>query len=85
MAELVYLLCALTSLCCVVLLGRSYRRSGMRLLLWGALCFAGLTLNAGLLFFDLVVVPEIDLSLCRHAVALAALMLLVFGLVWDSK
>jgi hypothetical protein len=84
MAELVYLLCALTSLCCAVLLGRSYRRNGLRLLLWGAVCFAGLTVNSGLVFYDLVVVPNIDLSLLRSAVAFASLTLLVFGLVWES-
>jgi hypothetical protein len=85
MAESVYVLCALTSLLCAVLLARSYKRTATRLLLWGALCFAGLTLNSALLFVDLVIVPSTDLSLLRSSVALAALLLLLFGLVWDSK
>jgi hypothetical protein len=70
---------------CAVLLARSHKRTGARLLLWGGLCFAGLTLNSALLFVDLVMVPATDLSLLRTSVALAALFLLLFGLVWDSK
>jgi len=85
MAESVYILCAMTSLLCAVLLARSYRRTRAPLLVWGALCFAGLTLNSILLFVDLVIVPSTDLSLLRGSVALAALLLLLFGLVWDSK
>jgi hypothetical protein len=44
-----------------------------------------LTVNSGLLFVDLVVVPEVDLAPWRSLVALAALSILVFGLVWDSN
>jgi hypothetical protein len=84
MAETVYILCTLTSVACAVLLGRSYRRTRMRLLLWGALCFTGLSVNSALLFVDLIVFPEVDLALWRSCVALAALLLLVFGLVWES-
>ena len=46
-ASVVYVLCALTALACAVLLFRGYRASGARLLLWSAVCFAGLTLNPG--------------------------------------
>lgn len=84
-AETVYLLCALTSLACAVLLGRSYQRTRMRLLLWGALCFVGLTLNSALLFLDLIVVPDVDLSVLRSSTALVALLVLVSGLVWESR
>ena len=45
MAETVYILCALTSVFCAVLLMRSYRRQRTRLLLWSTLCFAGLAIN----------------------------------------
>jgi hypothetical protein len=85
MPEAVYVLCTLASAACAVLLARSYRRSGFRLLLWGALCFGGLALNSAMLFVDVVMVPTIDLSLWRTSVALAALLLLIFGLIWDSN
>lgn len=84
MAEAVYLLCALTSAACAILLIRSYGRTRSRLLLWSSLCFLGLALNNTLLFVDLVLVPTIDLSVARGAVALAAVVLLLFGLVWED-
>ena len=85
MADVVYVLCALTSLACAVLLWRGWRRSRVRLLFWSALCFLGLTLNNALLFVDLVVWPESDLSLVRGVAALVALAVLVSGLVTDSE
>ena len=84
MARLAYVLCAATALLCVVLLFRGYRRSGARLLLWAALCFVGLTANNVLLYVDLVEVPDVDLSLWRHAISLVSLSLLVFGFIWDG-
>lgn len=49
--SVLYLLALVTSLACMVLLFRAYAASGMRLLLWSALCFVGLTLNNVLLFW----------------------------------
>ncbi len=85
MAPLVYALCALTSLLCVVLLVRGYLATRARLLLWASLCFAGLALNNVLLFVDLQMVPTVDLSVWRSLPALAGVMLLVYGLVWDAR
>lgn len=85
MAETVYLLCALTSIVCTIMLFRGYRESRGRLLFWSSLCFAGLAVNNVLLFLDLVVVPQFNLSLLRSAIALVALMMLLIGLVWDSR
>ncbi|HET7460143.1 MAG TPA: DUF5985 family protein [Longimicrobium sp.] len=85
MATLVYVLCALTSLACAVLLLRGYARNGVRLLLWVGLCFVGLTLNNVLLVVDVRVVPDVDLSLWRSLPALAGLMLLIYGLVWETR
>jgi hypothetical protein len=85
MAELVYLLCVVTSAACAGLLIRTYLRTRTRLLLWSSLCFAGLTLNNALLFVDLVLVPELDLSLVRAAVALVAMCALLVGLVLDVR
>ena len=85
MAEVVYLLCALTSTFCAFLLVRSYRGQRSRLLLWSSACFVGLALNNILLFVDLVVVPELDLSLVRTACALVAVVMMLVGLIWESK
>jgi hypothetical protein len=85
MAEIVYLLCALTSMFCALLLVRSYRRQRTRLLMWSTLCFVGLALNNILLVVDLVLVPGVDLALVRTATALVALVLLVVGLIWEAS
>jgi hypothetical protein len=81
MAETVYALCALTSLGCAALLFRGYRRTRTRLLFWSSICFVGLAANNLLLLIDLVVLPQIDLSLVRGATAVAALLLFVWGLI----
>lgn len=83
MAETVYILSAVTSLACALMLLRGYLRNQTRLLLWSSFCFAGLTLNNVLLFIDLVIVPEMDLSVWRGMTALVGLMLLLYGLIWD--
>jgi hypothetical protein len=86
MAETVYVLCALTSIACAVMLFRGYSRSRTKLLLWSSLCFVGLAANNVLLFLDKVVFANgPDLSLYRSLAAFCALALLVFGLVWDTE
>jgi hypothetical protein len=81
----VYILCALTSLACSILLFRGYRRTGVRLLFWSGLCFTGLALDNVLLYIDLIVVPSTDLTIYRRLPGLVALGLLVFGLIWDGS
>ena len=85
MAAVVYSLCALTSVTCALLLLRAWRASRVRLLMWSALGFTGLAVNNVLLFVDRVVVPARDLTLYRDVSGLAALALLLFGLIWESK
>jgi hypothetical protein len=87
MAETVYILCALTSVACAVLLLRGYSRSGMRLLLWSGLCFVALAVSNMVLFVDLVVVPgpEVDLSVWRSSIALVGVATLLYGLIWDAQ
>ena len=85
MATVVYALCALTSIACAVLLFRGYRASQARLLLWAALCFVGLAINNVLLFVDLGLVPEVDLSIWRSLPTLGGLLLLIYGLVWETR
>ena len=85
MAKAVFLLCALTSLLCAVLLARGYGRSGSRLLLWSGLCFVGLAINNGMLVVDRILLPnDVDLSVWRQIPALAGVALLLYGLVWDA-
>lgn len=86
MAEVVYVLCALTSVLCAGLLIRSYRGNRSRLLLWSTLCFVFLALNNILLFVDIVLTPpEVDLQVFRTLAALGGLSTLVIGLVWESR
>jgi hypothetical protein len=83
-AAAVYVLCALTSLACAVLLLRSYTRRGVRLLLWSGLGFVGFAVGNALLVVDLLIFPEHDLQLLRDLPVLAGLLVLVYGLVWDT-
>lgn len=81
----VYSLCFLTSSACAWLLGRSYSRTGARLLLWSSLCFLLLGANNLLLVVDLLVFPTLDLRLGRLLLALAAASVLIFGFIWDLE
>jgi hypothetical protein len=86
MSGAAYILCALTALACSLLLFRGWRRTGVRLLFWSSLCFAGLAMENALLFVDVVVFPtEIDLSLWRRMPTLLGLCLLLFGLIWETR
>jgi hypothetical protein len=82
---LVYILCSATCLLCAVLLLRGYLQSKVPLLFWSGLCFIGLVLDNVMLYIDMVVVPDINLIIWRKVPGLLATMLLVFGLVWESK
>lgn len=84
MAELIYFLCAVTSLASAWLLIRSYLKTRFKLLFWSALCFVGLSINNLLLVADKMIFPAIDLSIWRLVVALVALLLLLFGLIWEE-
>jgi len=79
-ADIIYILCALTSALCAALLFRGWRSSRARLLFWGAWCFAGLALNNLLLIID-VRTDRIDLAGIRILPALAGVVLLIYGLI----
>lgn len=85
MAPIIYLLCAVAAFLCAFLLLRAYRRGRYRLLLWSGLCFAGLTLNNLILVLDKVVLPGADLSIWRTSVALVAMVVLLYGLIWEAE
>lgn len=82
---IVYVLCLLTSAVCAWMLGSSYRRTGMRLLLWSAVCFGFLAANNLALVLDLVVWPDADLRLPRLLLSLAAVVSLIWGFVWEVR
>lgn len=86
MAAIIYSLCAITCLVAFVLLLRGWRATKLRLLFWSALCFAGLSINNVLLVLDKLVFPtQVDLSTWRLVTALVAVLLLLFGLIWEEE
>jgi len=86
LASMVYLLGALVTALCAMLLLRGYMRSHSRLLLWSGLCFTGLALSNALLFYDLVILPgEQSLHLLRLSTAAISMLILVYGLIFESE
>lgn len=85
MATIIYVLCTLTSMSCAWLLLRSYIANKSRLLFWSGLCFVGLTINNVLLVLDKLVFRDVDLSTLRLLAALFALLLMLYGLIWEEE
>jgi hypothetical protein len=83
-ANLVYGLCALTSLLAMALLIRAYFRSRERVILWVAIAFFGLALNNVLLLIDLALIPRLDLMHARAISFLLAQSCLLFGLIRET-
>lgn len=84
MPLLVNILGALTVGLCAVLLLRAYARTHKRLLLWSALCFVGLCLANVILIVDLALIPEVSFYRLRLSVAAVSLLLLLYGLIFES-
>lgn len=84
-ATLVYAMCALTCLLCAVLLFRGYASLRSKLLFWSGLCFTGLLLSNIVLVLDKLVYTEIDLLPMRLWITLTALVLLLYGLLYESE
>lgn len=84
MQAAVYLLCFATSVACTVLLVRGYRQSQVKLLLWASVCFGALTINNVLLVLDMLIFADIDLRPYRHLSALAAVLVLLYGFIWET-
>ena len=82
---ILFLLAIVTSLACTVLLFRGYLRTGLRILMWSALCFVCLTVNNVLLFVDLVVLPGVDLRAFRHGTALVGMLFMIYGFIRESE
>lgn len=84
-AQIVYMLCAVTSVVCAFLLLNSYRANRSRLLMWSGLFFGLLAVSNVLLFVDLVLVQEMDLSVLRASITAGAHLMLVIGMVSKSS
>lgn len=84
-ADAVYILCALTSMACAVLLLRSYALSKVRLLFWSGLAFSFFAINNILLVVDLTILPDVDLSALRAIPILIGLTVLLYGFIWEEQ
>ena len=80
---IIYLLCVVTSLLCAYLLARAYRRGKTRLLIWSALCFALLAINNLVLAADVLLLPDIDLSILQLLTSLSAVCVLLYAFIWE--
>jgi hypothetical protein len=85
MAPALYIVSCLTTLLCAILLLRAYGNVRRRLLLWSGLCFVALTVSKILVVADLVLFPRIDLYSYRLGSAAVAMVLLLYGLIWESQ
>ena len=85
LGAIVYVVGALTSAACAMLLIRGYVRGRKKLLLWSGLCFAGLAISNLLIFVDLVLIPDVDLYRYRLVTAAIAMLLLLYGLIRESE
>jgi hypothetical protein len=81
----IYLLCVLASAVCAWLLVSAYLRRRQSLLLWSAVCFTLLAANNFLVFADLVLLPQLDLSLARSLTALAAGIVMLGSFIWGME
>jgi len=82
---LIYSLCLVASFGCAGLLWRAYGLNRSRLLFWTAVSFCFFALNNLVLVADFLVFPAADLWLWRQAAMAAALSVLIFGFVWQTK
>ena len=85
MGIITYALCALTSLACLILLLRGYFNSRDPFLLWSGLCFFFLAIQNILLFVDLVIMPQTDLSIWRTLAGLMGPAILLCSLIWERR
>jgi hypothetical protein len=62
LAKLVYLLCMATSFGCAILLLRSFCETRSKLVFWSGISFLGLGAGNAILYIDLVILRDVDLS-----------------------
>ncbi len=85
MTAAIYILTCITTLLCATLLLRAFIKVRKRLLLWSGLCFAGLSISTGFVIADLLLFPAIDLYTYRLGSAAVSMVLMLYGLIWESR
>ena len=75
----------LTTILCAVLLLRAYQSVRKRLLLWSGFCFVGLAVANALRIADLRIFLALDLYTYRLGTTAIAVVLLLWGLIWESQ
>lgn len=75
----------LTTILCAVLLLRAYQNVRKRLLLWSGLCFIGLAISNVLRIADIRIFLALDLYTYRLGTTALAMLLLLWGLIWESN
>ena len=82
--SIVNFLGTLTAVLCAVLLLRAFVNVRKRLLLWSGLCFLGLAIANAVLIIDLTFFPEISLYRWRLGLAAGSMLVLLYGLIFES-
>ncbi|HEX3954331.1 MAG TPA: DUF5985 family protein [Stellaceae bacterium] len=82
---IVYVLCFFSSSLCAYLLTVAYLRRKEKLLLWSGACFCLLAFNNLLVFVDIVLLPDIDLTPLRSVASLVAIAVLLYGFIWEIE
>ena len=85
MAGLIYALCALTAFACAVLLLIASRRNRSRMLFWSGLCFLGFAATNGLVVVDELSGTPNALWTPRLLLALASIVVLLYGLIVEDR
>ncbi len=85
MPALVYTLCFVTSALCAVLLVRAFLRTKMRLLLWSAISFSFLAVNNFFVLGDMILFPDVELLPLRYLAALCAVIVLIYGFIFEVE
>jgi hypothetical protein len=67
----------------MVLLARGYLRTRVKLLFWSALCFVGLAINNMFLILDTIIFPDASLMPLRLISTGAAMVVLLYGFIWE--
>jgi hypothetical protein len=83
--QLIYILCILTCFGCAFLLMRAFRRNKTRLLFWSALHFLILGFANIVLFLDMAVIREVELLPLRTGLTLVAVLVLLYGLIFEAS
>jgi hypothetical protein len=75
----------LTTALCAVLLLRAHKNVRKRLLLWSGLCFVWLAVANAVRIADLRFFLSLDLYTYRLGASAIAMVLLLWGLIWESQ